>query len=203
VVVEGGHVVVVGEVRRDVARRIAAVGPVAPLLDEAREAVARRAGYFDLDVAVAAHVGVFAGANERAITAAGNFHLARENIDLGAAPSDVHAEEAAGRREDRGVIGVEAQGALARGDVAHVDGRRAAHEEQKVEVVVGLVGARHPLEAQLRVPVHPHDVSVGEHGLRARTDARDEAVPGEDRRIDPGRGVVVGLRDEGNVRLHV
>src|SRR5450756_2696493 len=47
-VVERGVVVVVGEVRGDVTGRVAAVGPLAPLLDEAREAVARRSGHLSL-----------------------------------------------------------------------------------------------------------------------------------------------------------
>ena len=83
----------------------------------------------------------------------------------------VDAEEAAGGGEDRGVVRVETQGAVARRDVAHLDGHRAAREEEEIAVVVRLVRAGHPLEAELGVPVDADDVAVGEHGLGARADS--------------------------------
>ena len=152
----------------------------------------------DLDVRVAADEGVFARAHEDPASAAVQLHAAREDVDLGPAAARVDPEERAGRRDDRGVVGVEAQGPVRRG-LAHLDRHAAAGEHEDRAVVVRLVRAVEPLEPELRAPVQAHDVAVRKHRLDARAAAGDEDVAGQDGHVEARRRVLVRRRHEGDL----
>jgi hypothetical protein len=197
---DGGVIAVLG---RDVWCAGFLTGEIAPFADEAGESVARLVHPVDLERGVSGGESVLAGAQRDLAGAGVDLGLAGGQVDLRAPSSGLDPQQSFLRENDRDVVGVDARRLVAGCRPAMLERDGSPLQEDGVPVVLGLIRVREPVEPEVRLDVDPEGVPVREYHFGARRRAGGDPVSREDGSVQPGGGIVLRSRHEGDLGADV